>query len=210
MEFNKLTIEEFADKLSGSEPVPGGGGASALMGAVGAALGSMVGSLTVGKKKYVDVEEDMLSLNERARELCGRLQELMDEDAKAFYPLYKAYGMPKDTPEQAAEKERVMESALVAAAEVPLKIMRLCADGIELQSEYAKKGSAIAVSDAGVGAAALKAGLLGASLNVFINTKSMKNAEKAAAINADAQALTDKYAPMADEIFDSVRARFGR
>ncbi len=99
MGFTKSSCEEFVDVLASKAPVPGGGGASALVGAIGMALGNMVGSLTVGKKKYADVEADIIALKEKATALQGEFLRLVEEDAKAFEPLSKAYGMPRATEE---------------------------------------------------------------------------------------------------------------
>lgn len=207
MGFTKNTCEEFVDVLASKAPVPGGGGASALVGAIGMALGNMVGSLTVGKKKYADVEADIIALKEKATALQADFLRLVDADAEAFEPLSKAYGMPKETEEQKAEKARVMAIVLKDACAVPMEIMEKCCEALELIKEFAAKGSALAISDAGVGAAFCKAALMGASLNVYINTKSMANKEYAAQLNAKADAMLEKYPPMADEIFESVLAR---
>ena len=198
-----MTCGEYTTALSSNAPVPGGGGASALIGALGIALGNMVGSLTIRKKKYADVENDMLRLNEKASELLA----LADRDAEVIEPLSRAYSMPKDTPEQAAEKDRVMEGAMKAASEVPLEIMQRVCEALELIEEYALKGSAIAVSDAGVAAAVCKAALEGASLNVFVNTKLMKDREFASNVNGLADAMLGKYTALADRIFVSVGRR---
>ena len=107
---------EFLNVLSSSAPVPGGGGASAAVGAFGAALGMMVANLTVGKKKYADVEAEMIEICGRLEKIRDRLIVLTDEDAKAFEPLSKAYGLPKNTPEEKAEKERILEQALYEAS----------------------------------------------------------------------------------------------
>ncbi|MDD5018205.1 MAG: cyclodeaminase/cyclohydrolase family protein [Eubacteriales bacterium] len=208
MKYKDMSIDKFAVKLASNSPVPGGGGASALIGGIGIALGNMVGSLTAGKKKHAGVEEDIVALNARAKILYERFLELMDEDAKVFYPLYETYGMPTDTADDVTKKEYAMENALKAAAEVPLEVMSLCTEGIRLQREYEQKGSAIAISDVGTGVAALKAALLGASLNVFINTKSMKDAVYAQKLNERAQAMIEKYSVMADDIFADVRSRW--
>ena len=207
MGFTKNTCEEFVDVLASKAPVPGGGGASALVGAIGMALGNMVGSLTVGKKKYADVEADIIALKEKATALQADFLRLVDADAEAFEPLSKAYGMPKETEEQKAEKARVMAIVLKDACAVPMEIMEKCCEAIDIIAEFAAKGSALAISDAGVGAAFCKAALLGASLNVYINTKSMANREYAEELNAKADAMLEKYPPMADEIFESVLAR---
>lgn len=156
------SLKEFVEVLCSAAPVPGGGGASALVGAVGCALGGMVGSLTVGKKKYAGVQEEILALKARSDALQRELLAMMERDAEAFEPLSRAYGLPKETPEQRAEKQRVMEAALTGATEAPLEIMRLCAQAVELIEGFANKGSAIAVSDAGVGAAFCRAALEGA------------------------------------------------
>jgi len=194
---------EFAEELSSKAAVPGGGGASALVGAIGMALGSMVGNLTVGKKKYAGVEADIIVLLDKAAALQAELLRLVDEDAAVFEPLSKAYGIPKDDP----ARGRIMEDALKLACTVPLDIMRLSARAIELQDEFAKKGSVIALSDAGVGVIFCKAALQGASLNVFINTRSMTDRNYAGSIEAEANAILGKYCAYADEIFDSVNAR---
>lgn len=207
MDFTKYTCEEFVDVLSTKAPVPGGGGASALVGALGCALGNMVGSLTVGKKKYADVEEDIIALKEKADVLQKELLRLVEEDAKVFEPLSKAYGMPKETEEEKAEKARVMAVVLKDACSVPMEIMRKCCEAVELIEEFAAKGSVIALSDAGVGAAFCKAALLGASLNVFINTKSMTDREYAESLNLEAERMMEEYSVRADNVFNSVKER---
>lgn len=207
MRFSTVPCNEFVDVLSSKAPVPGGGGASALVGAVGTALGNMVGSLTVGKKKYADVEEEMYSLKEKATKLQEELLRLVERDAEVFEPLSKAYGMPRATEEEKAEKARVMEIVLKDACSVPMEIMEKCCEAIELLEVFAEKGSTLAISDAGVGAAMCKAALLGASLNVYINTKSMKNREYAEELNAKCDAMLEKYPPMADKVFESVLGR---
>lgn len=207
MEFTKKSCEDFIEELASGAPTPGGGGASALVGAIGTALGGMVGSLTAGKKKYADVQDDIIRLKAEADTLQKELLELVEKDAQVFAPLAKAYGMPKDTEEQKAEKAKVMEAALHEACTVPLEIMEKCCSAILLHKEFAKKGSAIAISDAGVGVAMCAAALRGASLNVFINTKSMQDEIYAEKANIKAQAMLDEYLPMADEIYDAVLER---
>lgn len=204
MEFSNYSCKEFVEVLASKAPVPGGGGASGLIGAVGIALGNMAGNLTVGKKKYADVEADVIALNEKARRLQQELLTLVEEDARVFEPLSKAYGMPKDTPDQVAKKQEVMEAALVEACLVPLQIMRKCCEAIEVIAEYASKVSVLAISDVGVGVATCKAALLGASLNVFINTKSMQNRQKAEQFSVEAEDMIAKYGVLADKIFTQV------
>lgn len=207
MGFSTSRCDEFVEVLASKAPVPGGGGASALVGAVGMALGNMVGSLTVGKKKYADVEEEMYALKEKATALQKDFLRLIERDAEVFEPLAKAYGMPRETEEEKAEKARVMAIVLKDACSVPMEIMEKCCEALDLIAEFAAKGSALAISDAGVGAAFCKAALEGASLNVFINTKSMADKEYAAELNAKADTMLEKYTKMADDIFAGVTAR---
>lgn len=207
MSFTDKSCNEFVEVLATKAPVPGGGGASALVGAIGTALGNMVGSLTVGKKKYADVEEDIISLKAQADKLQEELLALVEKDAEVFEPLSKAYGLPKDTPEQQAEKDKVMEECLVNACSVPMEIMEKCCEAIDMMKEFADKGSKLALSDAGVGATMLRAALEGASLNVFINTSSMKNRQVAESTEAKANEMLAKYSVLADEIFKDVKER---
>lgn len=197
------TVTEFTEVLASKEPVPGGGGASALIGAIGISLGDMVGELTVGKKKFADVEDEIKALMERAQQVRRDFLELVDADAKAFAPLAKAYGIPKDDP----ERDEIMEAALRVGCSVPMDIMRKCGEALDIIAELAEKGTQIAISDAGCGAAACKAAIQAASLNVFINTKSMKDRDYAMQLEKEADALLEKYTRLADEIYDAVVGR---
>ena len=208
MTFIDLSCSDFVDVLSSKAPVPGGGGAAAYVAAVGTALGSMVGNLTLGKKKYADVQQDILELLDRAALLQSNLLELVQRDAEVFEPLSIAYGMPKDTEEQQQEKARVLEDALKKACAVPFDIMGLCGEAIDLHQQFADKGTAIAISDVGCGVACCKAALLSASLNVFINTKLMKDRDYAQQVNSDTRRLLDEYTQKADKIYAQVSARF--
>ena len=207
MGFSTVPCNEFVEVLASKAPVPGGGGASALVGAIGTALGNMVGSLTVGKKKYADVEEEMYELKGKADALQKELLHLIERDAEVFEPLSKAYGMPRNTEEEKAEKARVMEIVLKDACSVPMEIMERCCEAIDLIEVFAEKGSTLAISDAGVGATFCKAALEGASLNVFINTKSMKNREYADELNKKADEMLSVYTKKAEKIYQSVAAR---
>ena len=204
MELMNLSCEAFLEDLADSAPAPGGGGAAALVGAAGAALGNMVGSLTVVKKKYAAVETDILILNRRAADLRKRLEGLVQADADAFTPLAAAYKLPKETPEQQAHKAAVLEAALEGACAVPLEIMSACCEGIALAAEYAEKGSVMAVSDAGCAALFCKAALQAAGLNVSINTRLMADKAHAAALNAQADAMLAEFVPQADQIYEKL------
>ena len=207
MEMMERTCSRFLAELASKAPTPGGGGTAALVGAAGVALGNMVGNLTTGKKKYAAVEEKIQALNAKAETRRKELEALVQEDAEAFAPLAAAYGLPKDTPEQAADKERVMETALTRAALVPIKIMQKCLEGITLAYSYAVDGSTMAISDAGCAAVLCKAALQAASLNVFVNTKLMTNREFATALEHTAEQLLDAGTSYADEAFHYVNEK---
>ena len=194
---------EFLSVLASKAAVPGGGGAAALVGAAGVALGNMVGCLTEGKKKYAAVEADIQRLNARAGELRRELEGLVEADAEAYAPLAKAYSIPKDDPARA----EIMEKALDAACAVPLEILEKCAEGVALAEEYAAKGSVLAVSDAGCAALFCKAAMQAAGLNVAINTRLMADREKAAALDKKAGALLAEYGPRADAVYTQVNGQ---
>jgi len=204
MDFTQESCRKFVSVLASSAPVPGGGGAAALVGAIGTALGNMVGSLTVGKKKYADVEAEIIALMDECQKLEKELLDQVPADAEGFEPLAKAYGIPKDDP----NRDTVLEDATIIACKVPVHIMELCCSAIDAIAVFAAKGSRLAVSDAGCGAVICKSALQAASLNVFINTKTLKNREYAEELNAKCLAMLDTYGAKADEIFETVKNGF--
>ena len=176
------------------------------MGAIGTALGNMVGSLTVGKKKYADVQDEIIALKAKCDDLQKQLLDQVEADDKGFVPLAKAYGIPKDDP----NRDKILEEATVTACAVPMHIMELCCEALDCVAVFAAKGSRLAVSDAGCAAVCCKAALQAASLNVFINTKSLKNREVAEDMNRHANVMLNKYCSVADGIFNEVKAGFGQ
>lgn len=200
----KKSLTDFTELIASTAPAPGGGGASAAVAAVAAALGDMVGELTVGKKKYANVEEDLRALMVKAQELRVRLLELIDEDANNFTPLSKAYGIPKDTPGRDEELER----CLMLAASAPIEIFNCCCEIIDLQDEFACKGSKLVVSDAATGVAFARGALLGAAANVKVNTALMKDRDYAQAIDIELDRKLKYYSGKADEIFYRIYAGF--
>ena len=198
---------EFLEDLSSSRPVPGGGGASATVGAFASALGMMVANLTVGKKKYADVEEEIKEAREQLEKLRDELVALTDRDAEAFEPLSKAYGLPKETQEQKEEKERILEQALYEASIVPMDIMETVLKVMHLLKVMGEKGSKIAVSDVGVGILFAQAALEGASLNVFINTNLMKNRKRAEELNQKTDAMIQEGRELKETIYAGVLAK---
>lgn len=200
MEFSRYRIDDFLAVLGSKDAVPGGGGASALVGALGAALGCMVGNLTVGKKKYADVETDMYLLMSEAEQLQKELAGLIQKDADGFAPLAKAYAMDKNDPNY----DTVMENCLRKAAQTPLEIVRLSCRMIELHRQFAEKGSVLAVSDAGTGVVFCWAAMYGGALNVLVNTRLMKDRVYAERVNAEVEDLMNKYWKQADETYTLV------
>ena len=199
-----MRIQEFLDVLSSKEPVPGGGGASALAGALGNALGQMVANLTIGKKKYAQVEDEIKELAERMKGIQGQFTALADQDAKVFAPLAKCYSLPSGTEEEKAYKAEVMEARLLDASLVPMEIMEKASEMLEIMDILADKGSRMAVSDVGVGVQFIRTALLGAVMNVYINTKSMKNRGKAEEMNEKAERLIREGTEAADRIYQKV------
>ena len=205
MDMTLETSRKFVEVLASDAPAPGGGGAAALVGAIGTALGNMVGSLTVGKKKYAEVEAEIIELKGKCDALQTELLNQVEADEVNFLPLAKAYGIPKDDP----NRDAVMEEATLIACSTPVKIMELCCQAIDYIAVFAAKGSRLAVSDAGCGAVICKSALQAASLNVFINTKTLKNREKAEEMNAYCLKMLAEHGAKADEIFNTVKAGFG-
>lgn len=197
--------KEWFEELSSSAPVPGGGGASAMGGAAAASLGMMVSNLTIGKKKYAAVEEDVKVCMEKLRILRDEMLELIEADAKCFEPLAAAYSLPSSTDEEKAEKDKVMATALVEACSVPLKTMEKGSEIAACLEELSVKGSVIAISDVAVGIEFVRTAVLGASMNVFINTKTMKNREIAQKYNDYADKLNAETAARADAIFEKIK-----
>ena len=193
---------QFLSELSSNAPVPGGGGASAAVGAFAAALGMMVTNLTIGKKKYADYEEEVKAVRDRLEGLRDQLIDLVDGDAVAFEPLSKAYSIPKDDP----ERDTIMENALYEASVVPMSIMETVLAAAKELEVLVEKGSKLAVSDVGVGILFAQAAIEGASLNVYINTKSMKDRERAAALDAKADAVIAEGAALKERIYSGVLA----
>lgn len=203
MELINGSVASFTEKLASPAPVPGGGGACGLVGAIGIALGDMVGELTVGKKKYAKVEADLRALMARAQDLRVRLLDCVEKDAVAFEPLSRAYSIPKDDP----GRDAVMEKCLRGAATVPLEIFDLVCEAIEIERDFAEKGSKLVVSDAATGVSFCRAALRGAAVNVKVNTRLMKDRAYAEAIDRHVDEAMTKYMDLADAVFDSVYRR---
>ena len=201
------TCTGFASELASKAPVPGGGGVAALTGALGTALGEMVCSLTTGKKKYADVEEDIQRIKAEGQAIRSRLLELIDEDAQNFYPLSKAYGLPKDTEEQAKIKEETLQSCFKVAVQGPVEIMRVCHKAVLLCEEVSKKGSKLAISDAGCAVLLLKAAIQSAWLNVVVNLNCIKDEDYCRQLRDELIPLMEADGRICDEVYADVLAR---
>ena len=197
-------MQGFIEVLSSKAAVPGGGGACAYVAAAGMALGAMVANLTTGKKKYAQYQEEIEELLSKAEQLSKELMTYMDKDAESFEPLSKAYGLPKDTKEQQEYKEEVMEKALKEASLTPVALMEKILDALKILERLSVVGSRLAISDVGAGVQLCKAALNGASLNVFINTKLMKDTETAEELNTRTDALLIEGNELADRIYEEV------
>ena len=202
-DFRDKRINDFVSELESKAPVPGGGGASALAGALGAALGNMVCSLTVGKKRYKDVEEDILKISDELGFLSSDLLDCINEDAVAFEPLSRAYSIPKDDPTRA----EIMEKCLKDAASVPFRIVELSCKAIPLLEELAEKGSRLAVSDAATGAVICRAAIMGGAANVYVNTSSMTDREYAKELESKTDQLVTEFCSRADDLYEQITRR---
>ncbi len=203
------TIGKFLDELASDAPTPGGGGAAALTGAMGAALVSMVCNLTIGKTNYEAVSDNLKRTLARAEELRAALPKGIDEDVIAFDALMGAYGLPRATDDEKAARTVAIQEALKAATLAPLQTCAICYEVIALSKEAAEKGNLNVISDAGVAVLAANAGLRSCALNVFINAKSIKDRDFAEKRLAEVNALLATAAAETEAVYETVRGKIG-
>ncbi|MDR3566983.1 MAG: cyclodeaminase/cyclohydrolase family protein [Syntrophobacteraceae bacterium] len=201
------TCSAFVEVLASKAPVPGGGGAAAMGGAIGMALSNMVGNLTVGKKKYADVEGEVKELIAKGDAIIDKLKRLVDRDAEVFEPLSKAYGLPKSTPEEVKYKEETMEKCCIEACGVPMEIMRAAFEGIKVHARMGEIGAMIAISDVGCGVAFLKSALIAGSLNVIINLNTIEDRQFLSATRKEMDDLLETGSKMADDTLSLVLSK---
>lgn len=201
------SLQDFITLTASSAPAPGGGSASALAGALGAALAEMVINLTVGKKKYADVSEELAALRPRLSQIRVELEKSVDRDTEAFNEVMKAFALPKESEEQIKARTAAIQAATVKATEVPLSVMESCLQAMEIALTVAQKGNRNSASDIGVSGLLLACGLDGAALNVKINLPGLPNDHpfKASASARMAEILSRK-APLANQIQAAVAA----
>jgi methenyltetrahydrofolate cyclohydrolase len=197
------TIRSYLDRLASAEPEPGGGSVAALVGALGAALVTMVTDLTLGKEKYADVQEAVAAIKTESEKVRRELEELVTLDAKAYRAVATAMRLPKETDAQKAERDRALQAALVGAAEVPLRVAEAAAEVARLSLPAAEKGNVNAVSDAGVAVLLAEAAAQSAALNVKINLAWIANEDfkrdtwaKVETVLAQTARLRDVVLPM--------------
>ena len=196
-----MNVYDWVKNLASSSPAPGGGGASALVGALAAALGSMVANLTTGKKKYAAYQQDIERILEETALLTDKLYGLIQKDEEAFVPLSKAYGIPKDDP----ARGEVMEAALRTAAEPPMEILMALAELPPILEELLEKGSRRAVSDVGCAATFCASAAEGALLNLFVNTRLMADKVYAEALNEKAAELEQRIHTRCNRVYLAVK-----
>lgn len=206
-QFLSKSLTRFLDELASSAPVPGGGSTAALVGALAAALVSMVGNLTVGKKRYAKVEAEVKALLNRSEHLRHKLAELLEADTQAYGALSKAYKLPRDTEEQKATRTGAIQAALKEAEAVPMQIAEACVEVLDLCTPMAEKGNVRAVSDVGVAALLAEAGLRSAALNVLINLSAIKDQDFVERESARLNSLLEGRSELKEEIYNLVKGK---
>lgn len=196
--------QSFINEVAAGTPTPGGGAASAYCGALGSALSSMVGNLTVGKKKYADVEDEIKAHLDQLEAVRNELLGLVEKDAEAFQPLAQAFKLPRATEEEKAHRHAVIQEAVIGAIEVPFAIMNACARVIELSDFLAYHGTRTAISDVATGVSFAKGALKGAALNVYVNAAMMDDRAQAQRYTEEADRLIEESGRRADEIYNYV------
>ena len=200
-------VQVFLDELASKASTPGGGSAAAIMGAMGAALASMVCNLTIGKKGYEGVDAEMRALLEQSETLRAALTDMVRADVEVFDQVMGAYGMAKDTEAQKAVRSVAIQDALKAATDVPLACARTCAEVIDLCKPVAEKGNKNVISDAGVAVLAAQAALRSAALNVYINAPNIKDRAFADSRIAELESILKGRDALTEEIYGIVKGR---
>jgi formiminotetrahydrofolate cyclodeaminase len=206
-EIKDTAIEPFLDALASSSATPGGGSAAAIMGGMGAALVSMVCNLTIGKKKYADVEGEMKEILAKTEDLRHRLTGMIQDDVRAFDTVMGAYGMPKETDAEKEARSAAIQDALKQATEVPMRCCRLAREVIDLALPASEKGNLNVISDAGVGVLSAYAALRSAALNVYINAKMISDQSFVEAKLKELEGLLDGAEAATEKAYDIVKGK---
>lgn len=203
------SVEKFLDELASGNPTPGGGSAAAIMGAMGAALVSMVCNVTIGKKGYEAVEAEMHAVRRESERLRLRLTAMVADDIAAFGSIMAAYKMPKSTDEEKARRAIAIQAGLRHATEVPLDCARHCAEVIALARRASEHGYLNVISDGGVGVLAGFTGLRSAALNVYINAPALKDRTFAEQAMAELKQLVESCSSESEAVYALVRGKLG-
>lgn len=201
------TLEALLERIAASTPTPGGGTASAICGALSAALSRMVANLAVEKQAYVDVRSDLEGIESRGRALQARFLEMAVEDAAAFDSVIAAMGLPKETDEERALRKNAIQAAYQRATESPMATIRATLEALELAKSAAEKGNRNAITDAGVAALLAQAGMIGASLNARINLAAVSDGAWREAAEEDLKELLARGSRLAREVDSIVESR---
>lgn len=204
MKLKDKSCVDFIEVLGSKSAIPGGGGVSALVGALGTALGSMVCNLTLGKKKYEEYGEKLETILQNTYKLQREFLTMIDEDAKCFLPLSKAYGMPKNTEEEKKIKEEILQKCLKDACKVPINIIRRAYDALKLHEALVDSCSKLVISDVGVGVQCLRASIVGAKLNVTINIGSINDEDYVNKVKLEIEPLVKEGIEVADRVYAKV------
>ena len=202
-----MTCTGFADETASESPAPGGGSISAYMGALAAALGTMVANLSAHKAGWDDRWEEFSDVAEKGRDIQDRLIRLVDEDTEAFNMIMDVFAMPKNTPEEKNARAEALEKATLHATQVPLSTMKAASEAFDILQQMAEKGNPASVSDAGVGALAARAAVLGAELNVKINAAGLKDREAADRILSEAEEIASSACQREKAILEIVNSK---
>jgi formiminotetrahydrofolate cyclodeaminase len=207
MKIKDQTIELFLENLASKSSTPGGGSAAAIIGAMGAALVSMVANFTVGKKGYEAVSTDMAEVLEKAENYRRQFIELIQLDVDVFNHVMSAYGLPRETDQDKQTRSAAIQSALKAATDVPLACATLCLEVMELSRQVAAKGNTNVISDAGVAVLAAEAALGSAALNVYINIANIKDSEFVEDRRQNLEAMLAASSEITDQVYALVKSK---
>ena len=205
--FQEQQLQTFLDQLASRASTPGGGSAAAIMGAMGAALLSMVANLTVGKKQYEDVEEEMQAVLEQAEAMRARLTGMIQADVDVFDKVMAAYGMARETAAEKTARSEAIQAALKEATDVPLACAQLCVAVIDLCRPAAEQGNVNVISDAGVAVLAAHAALRSAALNVYINIGGIRDEEFVQDRRNKLEAVLSGAGVATESVYELVKSR---
>ncbi|MEW5842041.1 MAG: cyclodeaminase/cyclohydrolase family protein [Bacteroidota bacterium] len=198
------TLQEYLTELSSNSPTPGGGNVAALCGALSASLGTMVGNLTIGKKKYANVENEMISVKQKLESYQKTFVELGAKDNAAFEKVMEAFKLPKETDAEKESRSKKIEEATIGAADIPAQVMKTCADILPLLKIIIDKGNRNSLSDAGVAASLIGTAAKSAYLNVIINCSSLSNQTIAQEIKKRADVSIEEISRSSDFLVEQV------